>query len=180
MRCRLRILAEGAHQRPGDVTFKGFAQSVVRQCGVNQFSAVAVREHQRTDSGAQFRWWHSILTCRRRLFRIRLGRLRIFVQWGWWSDNFREDELTNRRNECLLVGEMPVQRAGGDVKAFGQSAHGHVGKAVLVQDVDACNGDTVLSQLHTLLVYALFDGVPHGFSLDRYKLVHYGGGAGGF
>ena len=59
-----------------------------------------------------------------------------------------EYAVGDRAEELLLVGEMPVQGAGGDIELAAQPAHRQVGDAVVVQDRRRRLDHVAFVQLH--------------------------------
>ena len=62
--------------------------------------------------------------------------------------NGLEDAVGDRAEKLLLVGEMPVQGAGGDVQLAAQPAHRQVGDPVVVQDRRRRLDHVAFVQLH--------------------------------
>ena len=73
-----------------------------------------------------------------------------------------EDPVGDGAEQLLLVGEMPVQRAGGDVELAGQPAHGQVGDPVVVQESRSPASTT--SRLCSCTRYPNLNTVQVGFA----------------
>jgi hypothetical protein len=54
----------------------------------------------------------------------------------------------HRAEQFLLVGEVPVQRAGGHVEFAGEPAHGQIRDPVVVQDRGRLGHHIAFVQLH--------------------------------
>ena len=71
-----------------------------------------------------------------------------FPPVAWHIADGLEDPVGDRTEKLLLVGEMPVQRAGGDIELAAEPAHRQVGDPVVVQDRRRRLDHVAFVQLH--------------------------------
>ena len=64
-----------------------------------------------------------------------------------------DEARSNFCNECLLISNVPIQRAGDYAQSGGDAAHGHIRKTVSIKELNGCGDDIFAGQLHTRGVY---------------------------